>query len=190
MPLTCQFPAGTLYPMNGKRDLVALSEYVFRRTWYRLTDLTDGEYFWEPAPNCWSVRVGANGDASVDRQPRPGKPPFTTIAWRLWHLIDCYGADRNEKLLLGTDDGRGDLRCAPRPTAGSALQALDMANESWTGLLSGLSEDALSQPLGPDAGPYSQEDKAAYVLHQLDEMIHHGAELGVLRDLYAALRAP
>jgi hypothetical protein len=24
------------------------------------------------------------------------------------------------------------------------------------------------------------------VLHQLDEMIHHGAELGVLRDLYSA----
>jgi hypothetical protein len=25
---------------------------------------------------------------------------------------------------------------------------------------------------------------AALVLHQLDEQVHHGAELGVLRDLY------
>jgi hypothetical protein len=28
------------------------------------------------------------------------------------------------------------------------------------------------------------------VLHQLDEQIHHGAELGVLRDLYRHSRTP
>ena len=32
---------------------------------------------------------------------------------------------------------------------------------------------------------YGEDDKASLVLHQLDEQIHHGAELGVLRDLYA-----
>jgi hypothetical protein len=31
---------------------------------------------------------------------------------------------------------------------------------------------------------------ARLVLHQLDEQIHHGAELGVLRDLYQHSRTP
>jgi hypothetical protein len=30
----------------------------------------------------------------------------------------------------------------------------------------------------------AEEDTASLVLHQLDEQIHHGAELGILRDLY------
>jgi hypothetical protein len=38
--------------------------------------------------------------------------------------------------------------------------------------------------MGPVAGPYAEADAASLVLHQLDEQIHHGAELGVLRDLY------
>lgn len=107
------------------------------------------------------------------------------MAWRLWHLIDCYGADRNEQLLLVTDGGGGELRCAPSPSASTVLDALDRAHQWWVGLLDGMSEQALSQPLGPRAGPYADEDRAAYVLPQLDEMIHHGAELGALRDLYA-----
>jgi hypothetical protein len=89
-------------------------------------------------------------------------------------------------LLLGKDDGQGDFGCAPRPTAGAAVIALDEANDWWRGVLSALSEADLSAPLGPRAGPYADNSKASYVLHQLDEMIHHGAELGVLRDLYAA----
>jgi hypothetical protein len=177
--------------MKGKHDLVSLSDYVFGRTRTRLTELTDPEYFWEPVPGCWSVRLG-QGDvpaAAVDWEPHPRASPFTTIAWRLWHLVGCYGAVRNEQLLLATDDGQGDLRCAPRPTADAAVVALDEANDWWRGVLSQLTDDDLSAPLGLRAGPYADSSKAAYVLHQLDEMIHHGAELGVLRDLYAA-RSP
>jgi|HubBroStandDraft_1064217.scaffolds.fasta_scaffold130348_1 hypothetical protein len=139
--------------MNGKRDLRALSDYVFSRTRDRLANLEDDEYFWEPSPSCWSIRVSTDGIATVDGQLlRPEKAPFTTIAWRLWHPIDCYGADRNEQLLLETDDGRGELRCAPCPSASTALDALDRANQWWVGLLDGLSEQTLSQPLGPSAG--------------------------------------
>jgi len=42
----------------------------------------------------------------------------------------------------------------------------------------------VKRPPGPVAGPFAGDDKASFVLHQLDEQIHHGAELGVLRDLY------
>jgi len=42
--------------------------------------------------------------------------------------------------------------------------------------------------MGLIAGPFADLDKASLLLHRLDEQIHHGAELGVLRDLYARLR--
>jgi hypothetical protein len=172
--------------LKGKHDLISLSDYVFSRTRNRLAGLADPEYFWQPVPGCWSVRVGQHDVAAVDWELHPNASPFTTIAWRLWHLVDCYGADRNEQLLLGRCDGQGGPRCVPRPTADAAVIALDEANDWWRGVLYQLSEDDLSASLGPRAGPYADNSKAAYVLHQLDEMIHHGAELGVLRDLYAA----
>jgi hypothetical protein len=46
-----------------------------------------------------------------------------------------------------------------------------------------LSAPGLADRLGPVAGPYADSDKGAFVLHQIDEMIHHGAELALLRDL-------
>ena len=52
------------------------------------------------------------------------------------------------------------------------------------GVLEELPAASWWEPLGPVAGPYAKDDKASLVLHQLDEQIHHGAELGVLRDLY------
>jgi hypothetical protein len=82
--------------MKGKHDLISLSDHVFGRTRTRLADLTDPEYFWEPVPGCWSVRVGQDDVAATDWEPHSKASPFTTIAWRLWHLVDCYGADRNE----------------------------------------------------------------------------------------------
>jgi len=172
--------------MKAKDDLITLSDYVFGRTRTRLAGLTDPEYFWEPVAGCWSVRLRQDDVAVVDWEPHPEASPITTIAWRLWHLVFNYGQGRNEQWLLGSDDGEGDRRCAPRPTAAAALVALDEANDWWAGVLSQLKEDDLSAPLGPGAGPYADNSKASYVLHQLDEMIHHGAELGVLRDLYTA----
>jgi hypothetical protein len=51
-------------------------------------------------------------------------------------------------------------------------------------VLDAVTEDQLGEPIGRIGGPYARSTKAAFVLHQLDEAIHHGAELGVVRDLY------
>ena len=63
----------------------------------RLDGLTDDEYFWEPAPGCWSVRPRGTGTAPVQAgsgvmtidfaMAQPDPPPLTTIAWRLGHVI-------------------------------------------------------------------------------------------------------
>ena len=77
----------------------------------RLDGLTDNEYFWEPVPNCWSVRRREAATTSVGKgvgpfvveveRPPPDPPPVTTIAWRLVHIIvDCFGT-RSENHLGG-----------------------------------------------------------------------------------------
>src|SRR5690606_21876296 len=71
----------------------------------RLDGLTDEEYFWEPVPGCWSVRPRGTGTAPVQvgagemtidfAFPQPTPAPFTTIAWRLGHVIVGVLAMRN-----------------------------------------------------------------------------------------------
>lgn len=47
----------------------------------------------------------------------------------------------------------------------------------------------MAERLGAVAGPFASGTLASFVLHMLDEFIHHGAELALLRDLYGARSA-
>ncbi len=173
-----------------KRELVDLSDEVWRRTRARLVGLSDEEYFWEPTAGCWTVRQRADGTWMADWPlPRPDPEPFTTIAWRLWHLTDMYGENRAPEWLdvpaqghpIGADDPAG----APPSTAVAAVALLERAHERWDAHLALVTEDRLAEPVGPVAGPqYAVRTRAAYVLHMLDEFIHHGAEIALLRDLW------
>jgi hypothetical protein len=168
-----------------KTDLISLSDYVYQRTHGRLEGLTDAEYFWEPVPDCWTIRLADSGTYRADRVDWPDNPPFTTIAWRLWHLIECYGGERNPRWLGVELPPGGFDRGDPAPaTAAQAMAVLESAHALWQDLLRALPAGSWPDPLGPVAGPYAEDDKASLVLHQIDEQIHHGAELGVLRDLY------
>jgi hypothetical protein len=84
---------------DARADIVALSDYVYERTRNRLDGLTDTEYFWEPVPGCWTIRRAGPDRYQADHSDSPGIPPFTTIGWRLWHLIGCYGELRNPQWL-------------------------------------------------------------------------------------------
>jgi len=176
---------------DARADLISLSDYVYRRTRDRLDGLTDTEYFWEPVPNCWTIRLAGSGTYQADDSDSPGIPPFTTIAWRLWHLVECYGGIRNPRWLGIERQPAGFERDDPAPaTAAEAVTVLERAHAFWQGVLHDLPADSWWEPLGAVAGPYAEEDRASLVLHQLDEQIHHGAELGVLRDLYRHSRTP
>jgi hypothetical protein len=171
------------------RELTETSDEVWQRLRARLDGLTDAEYLWEPAPGCWSIRRRADGTWAADSPlPRPDPEPFTTIAWRLWHLIDMYGEDRAPQWLdvppqgpaIGLDDPDG----APPETAADAVALLERAHDRWDAHLALTSDDRLGETLGPVAGGYADRTRAAYVLHMLDEFVHHGAEVAVLRDLW------
>jgi hypothetical protein len=176
--------------VDVKRELVDLSDQVWLRIRTRLDGLSDDEYFWEPAPGCWSIRQRADGTWMADWPlPRPDPEPFTTIAWRLWHLIDMYGEDRAPKWLnvpaQGTPIGHDDPDGAPPATAGDAIALLERAHDRWDAHLGLVPDERLDERVGPVAGPqYADRTRANYVLHMLDEFIHHGAEIALLRDLW------
>jgi uncharacterized damage-inducible protein DinB len=176
--------------VDVKRELVDLSDEAWRRIRSRVDGLTDEEYFWEPAPGCWSIRQRDDGTWIADWPlPRPDLEPFTTIAWRLWHLIDMYGENRAPKWLdvpaQGPPIGFDDPHAAPPATAADAVALLERAHDRWDAHLGLAQNERLEERVGPVAGPeYRDRTRAAYVLHMLDEFIHHGAEISLLRDLW------
>lgn len=113
-----------------KLELQRLSDEVWARTRTRLDGLTDDEYLWEPAPGCWSIRQRRDGSWFAEGHHLAPEPvPFTTIAWRLWHLIDMYGEDRGPRFLgvpaQGTAIGPDDPDASPPASAASARAMLD-----------------------------------------------------------------
>lgn len=172
-----------------KQEVVDLSGEAWERLRSRFEGLTDEEYLWEPAPGCWTVRRRADGAWTSDSPlPRPEPEPFTTIAWRMWHLIDMYGENRAPEWLgvgpqgdpIGLDDPEG----APPPSAVEALMLLERAHDRWDAHLALVSEGGLGEKVGAVGHGYADRTRVAYVLHMLDEFIHHSAEIAVLRDLW------
>jgi hypothetical protein len=161
----------------------------------RLNGLTDEEYRWEPAPGSWSVRprdaprpegvmsVG-DGDNTIDfAMPEPVPPPVTTIAWRIGHIVVGVFGARNHSHFGGPEVSYDHFSYAG--TAAEALDQLDAHQARWRKAISGLDEDALWRPVGPAEGPFATAPMISLVLHINREVIHHGAEIALLRDLWA-----
>ena len=176
--------------MDVKRELVDLSNEVWQRIRTRIDGVSDAEYFWEPTSGCWSIRQRGDGTWKADWPlPRPEPEPFTTIAWRMWHLIDMYGQDRAPRWLdvpvQGTPIGLDDPGAAPPSTAADAVALLERAHDRWDAHLTLAQNERLDENVGRVAGPeYGNRSRAAYVMHMLDEFIHHGAEIALIRDLW------
>jgi hypothetical protein len=159
----------------------------------RLDGLTDAEYFWEPVPNVWTVRPRGTGTAPVQAGsgdftidfafPQPEPAPVTTIAWRIGHLVVGVFGARNASHFGGPATDYETWEYAA--TAAGALEQLDAAYAAWTDGVRSLGEEGLARPCGPAEGPWADHSMAELVLHINREAIHHGAEIALLRDLYA-----
>ena len=162
----------------------------------RLDGLTDDEYFWEPAPGSWSVRPRGTGTAPVQvgsgamtidfAVPQPDPPPLTTIAWRLGHVIVGVLAMRNAAHFGRVPTDYASFEYAP--TAAEALAQLDAEYARWLAGVESLGEAGLARPCGEAEGAYAALPMAALVLHINRELIHHLAEVCLLRDLYLHTR--
>jgi len=158
----------------------------------RLAGLTDDEYFWEPVPGAWNVRkrgtstapiAAGSGDFTVDfAVPEPQPAPVTTIAWRMAHIIVGVLGVRVASHFDGPPVDYQTFEYAG--TADEALRQLDDAYATWIQGVRGLGAGGLARPCGPAEGRHADAPLAALVLHINREVIHHGAEIALLRDLY------
>ncbi|MFF0013719.1 DinB family protein [Streptomyces sp. NPDC005374] len=163
--------------------------------------MTDAEHLWEPVPACWSVRRRTDGPGARAAfltgtggwgrdgapYPHPVPPPFTTIAWRLSHLA--------EMLLLRADHTAGthsltreDHRSSG--TAAEAIAAFDTAAAAWREALLG-TDDSDLDTVGRCTYPHGSDPEEPFldvVWWVNQEVLHHGAEIALLRDLYRELR--
>ncbi len=56
----------------------------------RLEGLNEDEYWWEPVAGCWTLRRQPDGRLVEDYlDPEPHPAPFTTLAWRLFHVASA-----------------------------------------------------------------------------------------------------
>jgi hypothetical protein len=157
----------------------------------RLRGLADDEYFWQPVPDCWTIsRRGASsaprslgaGEFTWDFGEPQDPEPVTTIAWRLAHLIVTL-AETNGTHLGGPPTHAATFGYAG--TAQEALRQLDDAHDKWVAGVRGLGDAGLAWPQGPTQPPeFADAPMAKLVLYINLEVIHHGAEICLLRDLY------
>lgn len=174
--------------MSITQEMLALSDFAYQRLRTRLEGLTDDEYLWEPVPNCWTIRTDGGGFRGGDGGFIWDEvPPFTTIAWRLSHLTDCIAAERCATW-LGLEPKEDILADGYAGSAADAIALLERANGQWRANVMEVGDDEVWERSGPIAGIYAEHTRVSFVLHITDELIHHGAEIGVLRDLYRAER--
>lgn len=170
---------------DERGDLIELSDEAWRRLLDRLAGLTDDEYLWEPVADCRTVRPSGDGTFRSDGPARRGDPRvFTTLSWRCAHIADFLTEERNASWLH--QPVLAATRTGDPGTAAEAMAALTDAYAMWRTVLTGVTSDELALPVGPLAGPYADATRRSFVLHVLDELIHHAAEVALLRDLYQA----
>jgi DinB superfamily len=164
-------------------------------------EMTDAEYLWEPVPGSWSVRRHADGPAPGATvlvgagewgrdggRPHPYPPPFTTIAWRLAHLSSML-AMRADYTIGGhsmTEQGytlHGD--------AAGGIAAFGDAAAAWRKALL-TADDAALDMVGRSTYPNGGDPEEPFIdivwwVNQ--ELLHHAAEIALLRDLYRSTRS-
>ena len=146
----------------------------------RLEGLADDEYHWAPVDG-WGVVADADG-ARVTGAGHQDPGPFTTIAWRTWHIaVDCL--DAYSARCFGST-GASVSGEAWHLRADDALADLERSWQNWRGHLGDVDDAAWWERLGDEWGPFADHNLHDLTQHALHEVSHHAAEIGVLRDLW------
>ena len=146
-----------------------------RASEWSVEGLTDDEYFWEPAPDCWTIHRTDDG-WRIDDRPQP--PKVTTIAWRLVHMASCSAVYQSHTF------GDRSMAWNEAPVPGDAMSAaawLREANARFEAGLRDVTDDDLNELRPTHWGkqlPIWQLGASVAV-----DLVHHAGEIGVLRDL-------
>jgi hypothetical protein len=164
--------------------LLAQLDTSLREALDRMQGMDDAEFWWAPTPHAatvardprgWFRPVQPAGDAVATR----------TIAWLAGHLGDMA--------VLRTDYTTGDRRLTPGDLnwPGTAADGIRWVRESWTGWRAAITalSDAELDTVGRSAMPWGL-DRQLPILDIIwwmnRELIHHAADIAVVRDLYHA----
>jgi hypothetical protein len=153
---------------------------------YGWTDgLIDQEYFWKPVRACWTVHIDEKGNWVVDyEKPPPDPTPFTTIAWKMEHITSCKIMYREYAF------GEGKLRWEDIPVARTAAESISRLSEAQTRLrteLDNIHNEELELMRRTNWGDKWPTWRIFWTMISHD--LHHGAEIGCLRDLYRVMNA-
>lgn len=169
--------------MSSALDVVrTLWATTGERLLHRLDGVAEEEYGWEPVADCWALRpdpAAPSGWQTDYVWPVPTPPPFTTIAWRLIHLANGNWI-RWEHAVGPAQRTFLDL-AVPSTAAGGITYWRDSVAPVADWLATAREAD-LDRPGRTVYGEETTAGETVRIL--LDEQIHHGAEIGVLRDLY------
>ena len=156
-------------------------EAAYRMIRARVERLTDDEFFWEPVPGCWTVRQDEQGHWAADypEPPHPDPPPFTTIGWRLVHVA--------ESKLMYHEYAFGPAKLTfpdinSAHTANYAIAQLERGHALLRGDLSQLDDAGLDREVLTNWGERWPAWRIFWTMIEHD--LHHGGEIGALRDLY------
>ena len=156
--------------------------------------LTDAECLWEPAPGAWSIR--RRGEAASPRPFGPGEwqiesaagdpdpTPVTTIAWRLGHLhSDVAG---RWEWTFGQRGGPPDQLVDFSPSATVGAERFWATLDRWHDSVAAMTPEQLDT-VGYCQCPWSDDAEVPFiaVIWEVNlELVHHMAEIALLRDLY------
>lgn len=152
-----------------------------------LDGIGDAEFFWKPVAGSWTVHRRSQasavstgtGEWVLDYDPTEPQPaPFTTIAWRTLHIASMNYLYWD--YAFGTRSLSFDLELP-----GDVAEATDWLYASHEPVLDVLAQltDAELDRMAPTH--WGQQ----WPLHRIlattvNEQVHHGAEISLLRDLY------
>ena len=165
--------------------LIAEMDEAWETLHRRLEGLTDEEFFWEPVPGCWTVHPGESGRWVVDYAiPDPDPPPLTTIAWRLVHIAACK--IMYHEYAFGPGQLTWDELDYPH-TAADAIAWLEEGHARLRAALDDLSDADLEEMRLTNWGESWPTWRIFWAMISHD--LHHGAEIGCLRDLYREMHS-
>ena len=148
----------------------------------RCDGLTDEEFFWSPVPDAWNIKPDPErpGRWTYEYDSDPPPPaPFTTISWRLVHII----ADNEIYWEYAFGPGQRTFPDLVVPhSAAQAMQAWRESRQPISHWLARASDVDLADPRPSHLGEPKTAGEVVRIL--VDEQTHHGAEIALLRDLY------
>jgi hypothetical protein len=189
-----------------------IEHFTLGRAW---TGVTDDEFFWEPFPAAWSIRrqgqcktpdpFGAGEWVADFAIPEPTPVPMTTIAWLYWHMGSVPGRLCDIDFLGGTRtmaSGWTSPYLTHHPMFTSAAEAVTALRDGWQKLREAIEQAddeqlevttaAYTYTAEPPrdglcvVGPPGPARPATYfIAGTLNEVGHHGTQIGALRDFCA-----